>query len=180
MAFFDLPPDEELSAEVRQMLGEYARLTGSEVAPPSWKAFGRSGKIIEARLKAAQNMGFHIPGFAWDAQNFAIMLIAHAKRCQACFSASRAELDRLGFDEATLDGICANPGALPLKERDRLFVQCAFKVATGSADLTPKDFKEMAAHGFSKEEIQEIIAFAAYWAMHIVFTQSTRAALAEE
>ncbi len=38
----------------------------------------------------------------------------------------------------------------------------------------------MAEHGFSKDEIQEIIAFAAYWAMNIVFAQSTLAALAEE
>jgi alkylhydroperoxidase/carboxymuconolactone decarboxylase family protein YurZ len=38
----------------------------------------------------------------------------------------------------------------------------------------------MAERGFSKEEIQEIIAFAAYWTMNMVFTQSANAALAEE
>lgn len=180
MAFFDLPQDEELSAEVRQMLGEYAQLAGTETAPPGWRAFGRSPKIIEARLKAAQNMGLHLPRFPWEAQNFAVMLIAHAKHCQTCFGTSRRELDKLGFDEATLDGVCDNPQSLPFKERDRLFVQYALRIATDSANLKPKYFKEMAEHGFSREEIQEIIAFAAYWTMHIVFTQSAYAALAEE
>ncbi|MBI2201454.1 MAG: hypothetical protein HYU43_05880 [Armatimonadetes bacterium] len=180
MAFFDLPPDEELSAEVRQMLEEYARLAGQETAPPGWRAFARSPKIIEARLKAAQNMGWHLPQLPWDAECFAIMLIAHAKHCQTCFGASRLELDKLGFDEATLDGICANPQSLPLKERDRLFVQYALKIATDSANLKQKDFREMAEHGFSKKEIREIIGIAAYWTMHIVFTQSARAALTEE
>lgn len=179
MAFFELPADDELTPETRQTLAEYQRLTGTPVVSPTWKAFGRNPKIIEARFKAFQNLHSQ-SRFPWEARNIAVMLIAHAKRCQGCFAGARFQLDKLGFDEATLDGICANPSALPLKERDRVFVQYALKIAMGSADLTPKDFKEMAAHGFAKEEIQEIIAFAAYWAMNMVFTQSANAALAEE
>ncbi|MFQ5657508.1 MAG: hypothetical protein ACE5G5_08215, partial [Candidatus Methylomirabilales bacterium] len=78
MAFFDIPADEELSPEVRQMLEEYRRLTGREQAPPTWRAFGRFPKIIEARVKAYQNLSYHTK-FPWDARNLAIMLIAHTK-----------------------------------------------------------------------------------------------------
>ena len=181
MAFFDLPADEELSPEVRQMLEEYRRLVGTETVSPFWRTYGRSPKIIEARLRAFQNLSYKSPAkFPWDVRNFAVMLIAHAKRCQGCFAGARFQLDKLGFDAEALDRICADPGVLPLKERDRLFVHYALKITTGSADLQPKDFKEMAEHGFSKEEIQEIIAFAAYWTMNMVFTQSAMAALAGE
>ncbi len=179
MALFDLPADAELSPEVRRTLEEYRRLQGAENVVPTWRAYGRSPKIIEARFKAWQNLHFQ-SRFPWDARNVAVMLIAHAKRCQGCFAGARFQLDKLGFDAATLDAICANPADLPLKDRDRLFVHYALKVATGSAGLTPKDFKEMAEHDFSKEEIQEIIAFAAYWTMNMVFTQSANAALADE
>jgi uncharacterized peroxidase-related enzyme len=179
MAFFDVPPDEELSPEVRHMLEDYRRVTGTEAVPPGWKAYGRLPKIVEARLKAYQNLS-HQCRFPWDARNLAVMLIAHTKRCRACFAGARYQLDKLGFDETALDGICANPDALPLKERERLFVHYALRIATSSADLTRKDFEEMAAHGFSKEEIQEIIAFAAYWVMNMVFSQATYAALAED
>ena len=179
MAFFDLPSDEELSPEVRQMLEEYRRLNGTPAVPPTWRVFSRSPKIIAARFKAYENLSFQCR-FPWEARNLAIMLIAHAKRCQGCFAGARFQLDKLGFDDAALDSICANPDALPLKERDRLFVHYALKIATASADLTPKDFREMVEHGFSKEEIQEIIAFAAYWTMNMIFTQSANAALAEE
>lgn len=179
MPFFDIPADEELSPEVRQLLDEYGHLTGRGQAPPTWRAFGRSPKIIEARVKAYENLSY-ISKFPWDARNLAVMLIAHTKRCRGCFAFSRIDLEKLGFDEATLDGICANPEALPLRERDRLFVHYALKIATGSADLQSRDFREMAEHGFSKEEIQEIIAFAAYWTMNMVFTQSANAALADE
>jgi len=179
MAFFDIPADEELSPEVRQMLEESRRLLGTEKVPRTFKTFGRFPKIVEARLKAFQNLGFPSK-FPWDARNLAVMLIAHTKRCEGCFETSRLNLDKLGFDEKTLDAICVNPETLPLKERDRLFVRYVLKIATGSADLQPKDFREMAEHGFSKEEIQEIIAFAAFWTMTMVFTQSAMAALADE
>ncbi len=179
MAFFDVPADEELTPEVRQMLEEHRRLAGTEVVGPAFRAYARNPKIIEARLKAQHNLGYP-SRFPWDARMVGVMLIAHAKRCQTCFTYSRRHLDKLGFDEEALDRICANPDALPLKERDRLFVQYALKIATRPADLLPKDFREMAEHGFSKDEVQEVIGFAAYWAMTMVFIQSALAALAEE
>ncbi len=179
MAFFDLPADEELSPETRQMLEEYRRLAGTEQIAATWRTFGRIPRIVEARFQAFRSLSYGAP-FPWEARCWAIMLIAHTKRCVGCFAGARYQLDKLGFDEATMDGICANPELLPLKDRDRAFVHYAYKVATTSADLQPKDFQEMAARGFSKEEIQEIIAFAAYWAMNMVFTQSALAALAEE
>lgn len=47
-------------------------------------------------------------------------------------------------------------------------------------NLTPKDFREMEQAGFPKDEIQEMIAFAAYWTMNIVFSQAALAGLSEE
>ena len=37
MAFFDLPTDEDLSPEVRQVLTEYQRLNGTPAVPPAWR-----------------------------------------------------------------------------------------------------------------------------------------------
>src|SRR3990170_5701250 len=166
MAFFDVPTDEDLPPESRQMIEEYRRLNGRDTGPPTWQVFGHHPKIIEARFKAWQNL-VHQARFPFDARCVATMLIAHAKHCRTCFAGARFQLDKLGMDEGVMDAMCANPSALPLKERDRLFVHCALKIATDSANLTPKDFREMANHGFSKDEIQEMIAFAAYWNMNI-------------
>jgi hypothetical protein len=108
------------------------------------------------------------------------MLIAHAKRCRSCFAGARFELDKLGFDEPTMDAMCAHRDSLPLEERDRHFVHYALKIATGSADLTPKDFREMEQGGFSKDEIRQMIGFAAYWNMNIVFNQAALASLTDD
>lgn len=179
MALFDIPSDEELTPEVRQMLEEYRRLIGQEQVPVGWRAFGRSPKIIRARFTAFYNL-LHQCSFSWEVRNFAWLLISHAERCQVCFSSSRSNLNSLGWNEAALDQICANPETLPLKERDRVFVQYALKIATRPADLQVKDIEEMEAHGLSKDEIQETIAFAAYVRMHMTFTLSQAAWLAEE
>lgn len=179
MAFFDLPEDEDLPPESRKMLEEYQRLTGTNSLPTNWKIFGRFPKIIEARLLACKTLNLEAP-FSWDARCVAVMLIAHAKRCQLCFAGARFQLDKLGFDEGAMDAMCAHPDTLPLKERDRRFVHYALRIATDSANLTPKDFREMEQAGFSKDEIQEMIAFAAYWSMNIVFSQAALAGLAEE
>lgn len=178
MAFFDLPSDEELTPEVRQTFAEFQRVMGKEV-PAGWRAFGRSPKITKARFTAFHNLLLQCSS-PWEVRNFAWMLIAHAERCQVCFSSSRSNLNSLGWNEATLDQICANPETLPLKERDRVFVQYALKIATRPADLQVKDIEEMEARGLSKDEIQETIGFAAYVRMHMTFTLSQAAWLAED
>ncbi len=179
MAFFELPKAEDLPPESRKMLEEYQRLSGIKYLPPNWTLFGRFPKIIEARLLAYKNLHQDSP-FSIDARHVAVMLIAHAKRCQTCFVASRIQLDKLGFDKETMDAMCAHPDTLPLKERDRRFVHYALKIGTDSANLTPMDFREMEQAGFSRDEILELIAIAAYWNMHMIFTQAVLAGLAQE
>jgi len=178
MAFFDVPKDEDLPPEALRMFEDYRHVRGGD-AGRIWRVFGRSPRIFEARLRAYENLSDQCP-FSWEARSVAVMLIAHAKRCQACFVGARQELDKLGFDEEQLDTMCAHPETLPLKEGDRLFVRYALKIATGSADLTPKDFREMEASGFSKDEIQAMIGFAAYWTMNMVFNQAALAALTDD
>jgi len=179
MAFFELPKNEDLPPESLKLLEEYQRLQGNRAMPPNWKLFGHFPRIIEARLLAWKSLNHETP-FSVDARMVAVMLIAHAKRCQLCFVGARSFLDELGFDEGTLDAMSANPNALPLKEHDLGFDLFALKIATGSATLTPKDFRKMEQAGFSKDEILEMIAFAAYWTMNIVFSKSGLAGLAEE
>ncbi len=75
--------------------------------------------------------------FPNDVKIIGAMLIAHARRCQACFGASRRMLGQLGFDEETMDGMCAHLDALPISEKNRAFVQFArFVWAVGKNAVT--------------------------------------------
>ena len=183
MAFFDIPKEEEIAPEARQWLDEVRRLRGVEILWRGWLAYARSPRILKARATAEDNLFNQSSGksaFSWEARNMAFMLVAHARRCDGCFGGSRAHLMKLGFDEPTLDGFCANPGALPLSGRERLFVKYVLQLATDPAQLERKDFWEMAAQGPSQENVQEMIGFAAFAVFNTIFTTAVATALQDE
>ena len=183
MAFFEVPNEEDLPPEARPWLDELRRQRGVETLARSWLAYGRSPRILKARVTAEENLLNQASGksaFSWEARNLAFMLVAHARRCDGCFGGSRAHLMKLGFDEPALDGFCANPSVLPLPERERLFVKYVLQLATDPNQLQPKDFQEMAAQGLSQENVQEMIGFAAFAVFNTIFTTAASTALRDE
>lgn len=177
MPFFDTPPDDQLPRESVRAMQAWLRLTGSEQASPTLRSYGRSPRILEARVHALEKL--HVEcRFPRHAKFVAAMLIAHGRRCTVCFTASRMMLQKLGFDESAMDAMCAHPESLPLDERDRQFVHYALRMGLAPADLTAKDFREMADVGFSREEVQEIVGFAAFWVMNTIFSTSANVGLA--
>lgn len=182
MAFFDIPKDENITPEARQWLDELRRLRGVEVLPRTWTTYARSPKILKARVTAEDNLFSQRGGskFSWEARLIAFMLVAHARRCDGCFGASRGHLTNLGFDEPALDGFCANPSVLPLPERERLFVKYVLRIATNPSELQPKDFRELEAQGLSPEDVQEIAGCAAHAVMNTIFTTVANTALRDD
>jgi hypothetical protein len=139
--------------------------------------------ILEAQVTAETHLFNQRSGrsrFSWEARMFAFMLVAHARRCSGCFGASRKGLIGLGFDEAALDGICANPVGLPLAEREQAFVQWVLRFALGAMDVEPKDFREMAAQGLTPDDVREMIGFAAFSMFNTIFTTLANTALRDE
>ena len=179
MAFFTLPADDTLPPEGLRILKEQRRLLGIERVIPTWQTYGRLPGILEARLVTALRLSQECP-FPAHARYVASMLIAHARKCRTCFGLSRRRLAELGVDEAAMDSMCENPGALPLPERDRLFVEFALKVTAGASDLTRADFDRVVAHGFAEDEVKQIIGFAAFWVMNTIFSASALTALSDE
>ena len=182
MAFFDVPTDEHMTPEARRWLDELRRLRGVETLPQTWMVYARSPRILEARVTVEANL-FRPSGsssFSWEARVIAFMLVAHARRCEGCFGASRGHLMNLGFDEPALDGFCANPSVLPLPERERLFVKYVLRIAANPSELQPKDFLELQAHGMSPEDVQEIAGCAAHALMNTIFTTVARTALRDD
>jgi alkylhydroperoxidase family enzyme len=183
MAFFDIPKDEDIPPEARHWLDELQRLRGINTPPASRLAYVPTSWILKAQVTAEENLFNQSSGrsrFSWEARMMAFMLVAHARRCTGCFSASRRSLIALGFDEPVLDGLCANPTALPLPERDRAFVRYVLRFALSAMDVEPKDFREMATQGLTPDDVREMIGFAAFCMFNTIFTTLANTALRDE
>ncbi len=149
--------------------------------------FGRQTCSLLCRSKEARVTAENRPGklqgaaaFSGEARWVAFMLVAHARRCDGCFGASRIQLTSLGFDEPALDGFCANPAVLPLPERERAFVKYVLRIATDPSELQPKDFHEMQAQGLSADDVRDIAGFAAWAVMNTIFTTVANTGLQED
>jgi alkylhydroperoxidase family enzyme len=182
MAFFDIPRDADISPEARRWLDEILKLRGIESPSGSWLAYTRSPEILEARLRAEDALfrQRRPSRFSFEARMMALMLVAHARHCDGCFGSARRQLTRLGFDEEALDGFCANPSTLALPEREGLFVQYVLRMATNPSTLEPKDFLELEARGFSREDVQEMAGLAAFSVFNTIFTTVATKALRDE
>ena len=183
MAFFSLPKDEDIPPAARHWLDELKRLRGIAQVPNSRLAYVSTPWILEAQVTAETNLFNQRSGrsrFSWEARMFAFMLVAHARRCTGCFGASRRGLTALGFDEVALDGICANPVALPLPEREQAFVRFVLRFALNAMDVEPKDFRDMEAQGLTPDDVREMIGFAAFSMFNTIFTTLANTALRDE
>jgi hypothetical protein len=183
MAFFDIPRDEDIPPVAGRWLDELKRLRGIAAAPRSRLAYVSTPWILEAQVTAETNLFNQRSGrskFSWEARMFAFMLVAHARQCTGCFGASRQGLIALGFDEAALDGICANPVGLPLSERDQAFVRYVLRFALSAMDVEPKDFRQMGDQGLTPDDVREMIGFAAFCMFNTIFTTLANTALRDE
>jgi hypothetical protein len=183
MAFFDLPRDEDIPTAARQWLDELKRLRGIEQVPASRLAYVSTPWILEAQVTAETNLFNQRSGrsrFSWESRMFAFMLVAHARRCTGCFGSSRRGLIALGFDEAALDSICANPVGLPLPDRDQAFVRYVLRFALDAQGVMPKDFREMGTQGLTPDDVREMIGFAAFCMFNTIFTTLANTALRDE
>src|SRR5687767_15728403 len=56
MALFDIPKDEDITSEARHWLDELRRLRGVETLASVWLTYGRSPRVLKARVTAEENL----------------------------------------------------------------------------------------------------------------------------
>ncbi len=179
MAFFEMISEDQMAPEAREYVEIAKKRARSDRVADTTYVLAKNPRLVKALVQAAQEL-IPIPNRFGTAQGIAGMLISHAKGCRVCFASSRNLLVRLGFDDATLDGMCQAPAALPLAERERRFVEFTLRVARDPQGLKPSDLLEVERAGFSKDEILEMIGVAAYWNLATTLASAVDAGLREE
>jgi uncharacterized peroxidase-related enzyme len=148
---------------------------------------------IRARLHAVQEKSGFVPNvfltLAWRPDEFRAFFAYHdalmdkdggltkaeremivvatssANQCQYCVIAHGAILRIRAKNPMIADQIAVNYRKADITPRQRAMLDFAMKVSTSAQTISEADFLEIAGHGFSDDDIWDIAAIAAFFAL---------------
>lgn len=179
MSFFEPLGEDRVPFEAKEWIELAKKRQRVDRLAPMYYIMAQYPRLLKAFVLSFDEL-IPVPNRFGTVEFIASMLIAHAKKCGPCFDASRGFLLKIGFDEATLDGMCQMPSALPLSERERRFVEFTLRVAVDPGGLKLEDFREMERAGFSRDEILEMIGVAGFWSLATTVTSALAGGLRRE
>ena len=94
-----------------------------------------------------------------------VVATSGANDCVYCVVAHGAILRVYEKNPLVADQVAVNYRKAEISPRQRAMLAFALKVATDSASIEPSDFEPLKAHGFSSEDIWDIGAIAAFFAL---------------
>jgi uncharacterized peroxidase-related enzyme len=94
-----------------------------------------------------------------------VVATSSANQCQYCVIAHGAILRIRAKNPLIADQIAVNYRKADITPRQRAMLDFAMKVATGSQLISDADFAVLAGHGFSDDDIWDIAAIAAFFAL---------------
>jgi uncharacterized peroxidase-related enzyme len=94
-----------------------------------------------------------------------VVATSGANDCLYCIVAHGAILRIYAKDPRVADQVAVNYRKADINERQKVMLKFALKVALHSVELVEADYDEVRAHGFSDEDIWDIGAIAAFFAL---------------
>ena len=94
-----------------------------------------------------------------------VVATSAANQCQYCVLAHGAILRIRAKNPLVADQVAINHAKADITEKQRTMLDFAMQVALESATVGDAEFAEMEAAGFSREEVWDIAAIAAFFAM---------------
>ncbi len=94
-----------------------------------------------------------------------VVATSGANDCLYCIVAHGAILRLYAKNPLIADQVAANYRTADITERQKAMLEFALKVALRAAELTEADYTTVRAHGFSDEDIWDIGAIAAFFAL---------------
>lgn len=160
---FDVPDLDDLPDDIRDRI--LAVQENSGFVPNVFLAF--AGRPAEFRAFFA----FHDAlmesddGLSKAERELIVVATSAANSCLYCVVAHGAILRIRAKNPLLADQVATNVAKADLSDRQRHIVDFALKVATDSANVSDDDLDEMRSHGFTDDEIWDIGAITALFAL---------------
>ncbi len=94
-----------------------------------------------------------------------VVATSAANQCQYCVIAHGAILRIRAKNPAIADQIAINYRKADISPRQRAMLDFAMKVSRSAEEVSESDFAALAAHGFSNDDVWDIAAIAAFFAL---------------
>ncbi|HEY8371348.1 MAG TPA: peroxidase-related enzyme [Pseudonocardiaceae bacterium] len=154
---------EELPEDLRQRVQAIAEKSG--FVPNIFRALGHRPDELRAFMDYHDVLMEREGGLSKAERELVVVATSGANHCTYCVVAHGAILRIRSKDPYLADRVATNPWAVELSPRERAIVDLALQLATDSATLTEDDLDAARAAGLTDEEIWQVGAITAFFAM---------------
>jgi uncharacterized peroxidase-related enzyme len=154
---------EDMPDGLRQRIGVIAEKSG--FVPNIFRALARRPAELRAFLDYHDALMDSSDGLSKAERELIVVATSGANHCTYCVVAHGAILRVRAKDPEIADRVASNPWSVTLTPRERAIVDLALLVATDSASLTDAELDDARLAGLSEEEIWDVGAITALFAM---------------
>lgn len=160
---FDVPDLDDLPDDIRQQILAVQEKSG--FVPNVFLAFARRPAEFRAFFAFHDALMESNEGLTKAERELVVVATSASNRCLYCVVAHGAILRIRMKNPLISDQVATNPAKADLTERQRHIVEFAVKVAGDSANVGDADLEAMRANGFTDDEIWDIGAITALFAL---------------
>jgi uncharacterized peroxidase-related enzyme len=154
---------DELPEDLRVRVGAIAERSG--FVPNVFRALGRRPAELRAFLDYHDALMERSDGLSKAERELVVVATSGANHCTYCVVAHGAILRVRTKDPQIADLVATNPYAVELPARERAIVDLALRLATASATVTDRDLDAARRAGLTDDEIWDVGAITALFAM---------------
>jgi len=154
---------EDMPDDLRERIGAIAEKSG--FVPNVFRALARRPAELRAFLDYHDALMESSEGLSKAERELVVVATSGANNCTYCVVAHGAILRVRSKDPEIADNVATNPWGVQLSPRERAIVDLALLVATDSSALTEAELDDARLAGLSEDEIWDIGAITALFAM---------------
>jgi uncharacterized peroxidase-related enzyme len=154
---------EDMPDDLRARVGAIVEKSG--FVPNFFRALARRPAELRAFMDYHDALMDSDDGLSRAERELVVVATSGANHCTYCVVAHGAILRVRAKDAEIADVVSSNPWAAPLSRRERAIVDLALLIATDSAALTDAELDDARAAGLTDDEIWDVGAITALFAM---------------
>jgi uncharacterized peroxidase-related enzyme len=154
---------EDMPADLKTRIGAVAEKSG--FVPNVFRALARRPAELRAFLDYHDALMESSDGLSKAERELVVVATSGANSCTYCVVAHGAILRVRTKDPEIADRVATNPYGVELSPRERAIVDLALLIATDSAALTEAELDDARLAGLSEDEIWDVGAITALFAM---------------